>query len=661
MKKECNSIAMKKFYISILLLVTFVTSSCTQDVLMEHDGILMSNNPMFTASFESADSRTYIEENNNNLYLRWTSNDQLSIFMGTTLNQHYRFTGNTGDNSGGFEQASSPGFVTGNTLDNPCHYAYYPYNSQIKIKEDGVMTVILPTEQDYAKNSFGVGANSMIAVTKDLNDMQLSFKNVGGYFKFKFYGDDITLKSISLKGNQDEKIAGTATLTASHNALPSIKMNSNATEIITLNCGDGIKIGQTKEEATEIWLVIPPIKFEQGFTLTLMDIDGNEFVKSTTKAFEIKRNTIKPISAIKVEIEKIPTYHVAKAGTLSDLIPDEEKTSITEMKVTGNLNGKDITTINRMAGNSWISYYTGFKVGSLRKIDLSEANLIEDMTYYHSSNAGYDGKIKSGEIGKDMFSRCDSLETIILPNNTIIIRNAFFQSPSLTSIILPDGVKTIGEKAFYTSNIKTIELPESLESIEDDAFMWCKQLVSITIPSNVTSIGKGAFYQCNLNSVDIYGICSIGDNAFTMSGIETLNIRNGLKNIGKSAFSNCQFTSLVIPGNDLEIIGEYAFNSCNKLDSFSINSVKSIGDYAFSGHKISILTIPEQVESIGKSSFSGYMKEVHCKAIIPPLISENSFGHSADYATMILYVPNGSLELYESAEGWKLFGTKKEE
>lgn len=372
---------MKRSYISTFLLVTLVASSCTQDdAIMEYDGTLMSNNPMFTALFEGTDSRTYIEEINDNLYLRWTSNDELSIFMGTTLNQHYRFTGNTGDNSGGFEQASSPGFVTGNTLDNLCHYAYYPYNSQTKIKEDGVMTVILPTEQNYAENSFGVGANAMIAVTKDLNDMQLSFKNVGGYFKFKFYGDDITLKSISLEGNQDEKIAGPATLTASHTGLPTINMNSDATGTITLNCGDGIKIGQTKEDATEFWLVLPPTKFEQGFTLTLTDIDGDEFIKSTTKAFEIKRNTIKPISAIEVEIEKIPTYHVATAGTLSSLISEDEKYTITGMKVTGYLNGDDIRLIRDMLGRNLNSddedNDTNNETGGLLTIlDLSEATI----------------------------------------------------------------------------------------------------------------------------------------------------------------------------------------------------------------------------------------------------------------------------------------------
>ena len=301
---------MKKYLFSILSLAMILASGCSQDEIVQEQ-IIPSADNLFTAYFEQNDSRTYLESGK---YLRWTTGDELSIFMGTTLNNQYRFTGETGDNSGGFEPASSPGFVTGNNLDNPCHYAVYPYNKGTKISESGVLTVNLPAEQSYAENSFGVAANTMVAVTSSLNDMNLAFKNACGYLKLKFYGNDITVKNVTLQSNGGEKLSGSATLTAAHGMNPSITMSSKASDIITLDCGEtGVKIGSTKEEATEFWFVLPETSFSQGFTLTIDDINGGRFVKTTSKNIIVERNVIKPISAFEVKIEDTTPYITFKA------------------------------------------------------------------------------------------------------------------------------------------------------------------------------------------------------------------------------------------------------------------------------------------------------------------------------------------------------------
>jgi hypothetical protein len=139
--------------------------------------------------------------------LRWNAGDQITIFDSNTLNQQYQFDGETGDNGGTFSKVSNS-FGTGNDLN--CHYAVYPYNKDIKITETGVITATLPAEQSYAENSFGLGANTMVAVTKDVDDTFLKFRNVGGYLKLQLYGENVTVKSITLTGNNNEKLAGKA-------------------------------------------------------------------------------------------------------------------------------------------------------------------------------------------------------------------------------------------------------------------------------------------------------------------------------------------------------------------------------------------------------------------------------------------------------------------
>ena len=100
----------------------------------------------------------------------------------------------------------------------------------------------LPAVQTYAENSFGRGANTMLAVTENVEDTFLAFKNACGYLKLKFYNTEgTTIKNIVVKGNGEEKIAGAANATIDLGEAPQLTMTDDATTAITLDCGDGVK------------------------------------------------------------------------------------------------------------------------------------------------------------------------------------------------------------------------------------------------------------------------------------------------------------------------------------------------------------------------------------------------------------------------------------
>lgn len=305
---------MRNTFALIIALLAVLASSCSQDELLEKRRLSYIDDTEFFASFETDSilSRTYIEEDaeTSKLYLRWTKADEITIFRGNTLNQRYQYKGETGDNSAGFRPIASDDFVSYNDLDNPTNYAVYPYNENTRITEKSVLNVALPANQKYAEKSFGLGANTMVAVTQHTGDVNLLFKNVCGYFKFKFYGEDLTIRSVTLQGNNEENLAGKANVTSGYGSLPAMTMVSDTTKTLTLDCGEeGIKVGSTKETATEFWFVVPPTQFTKGFTITVTDMDGGKFIKTTEKVFEIKRNTVKPISAI--EVETVPDYQYA--------------------------------------------------------------------------------------------------------------------------------------------------------------------------------------------------------------------------------------------------------------------------------------------------------------------------------------------------------------
>ena len=287
---------MKKNHIFILGL-TLLVSGCSQEELWNKQSTA-SEERTFTASFEQNESRTYIDEGN---LQRWTKADKISLFEGNTLNHQYQFNGETGDRSGTFTKTSSP---SGTGKDLNSNYAVYPYSSDIQITENGMITVALPEEQKYAVNSFGLGDNTMVAVTQNTEDTSLKFKNVGGYLKLKFYGSNISINTIKLTGNSNEKIAGTANVSPAYRGNITTTMSDEATESITLNCENGIEIGNTIESATEFWIVVPPTVFELGFTINVAYNGNCELMKTTNNRVVIERNTIKTMEAIELEYKQ---------------------------------------------------------------------------------------------------------------------------------------------------------------------------------------------------------------------------------------------------------------------------------------------------------------------------------------------------------------------
>ena len=250
---------------------------------------------VFYASLESSesDTRVVLDEH---IKILWDPADEISIFNKSTLNQQFIFEGTEQANSGTFHWVDNGCFGAGNDLDYIC--AVYPYQESTTISNDGVLTLTLPAEQTYRPNSFGPGANTMVSIT---DGNPLRFKNVGGYLALKFYGSNVTIKTITLAGNSGEPLAGEATLALPFGEQPIIEMAQNAKKTIYLDCGtNGVQLG-TEADPTIFWLVVPPTHFEHGFTLTVTDTNGDIFVKETDKDLTIARNGVLRIKAIEVD------------------------------------------------------------------------------------------------------------------------------------------------------------------------------------------------------------------------------------------------------------------------------------------------------------------------------------------------------------------------
>ena len=188
------------------------------------------------------------------------------------------------------------------------------------------------------------------------------------------------------------------------------------------------------------------------------------------------------------------TLHVERAGTLHGMINASRLPYITDLKLTGELNGTDISFIRTLVKKN------------LRFLDLSEARIVEGGAIYYSNY-----RTSNDIIGSYMFYNPDyspispcAISKINLPNSVTGIEEGAFKSCTrLTDINIPNSVTSIGGGAFSgCTSLTDINIPNSVTSIERSTFYDCTSLTDINIPNSVTSIGEQAFYNCdNLKSV----------------------------------------------------------------------------------------------------------------------------------------------------------------
>ncbi|OAV65130.1 Bacterial Ig-like domain (group 2) [Bacteroidales bacterium Barb4] len=173
------------------------------------------------------------------------------------------------------------------------------------------------------------------------------------------------------------------------------------------------------------------------------------------------------------------TVHLNRAGTLPNYIYDSaERGQITDLTVTGPLNGTDIKLIRNMAGVDSVG-----KIifgGRLTVLDLSEASIVEGGdSYYYKPSEFLGSRTTDNAIGEHMF-----------------------ESSNLTSVILPNSITQIGPFAFASANITSINIPEGADPVRESAFRYCSRLTSISLPSTLIYLGVTAFAACtNLRHV----------------------------------------------------------------------------------------------------------------------------------------------------------------
>lgn len=262
-------------------------------------------------------------------------------------------------------------------------------------------------------------------------------------------------------------------------------------------------------------------------------------------------------------------------------------------------------------------------------------------------------------IGSGAFSDCSALTSITIPEGVTSIGNGVFQGcSSLHEIIVDDenSYFTSINGVLYSKNVTkiychpaglketTFTIPKTVSSIEPCAFFGCSSLTNIDIPSSVTTIGDAAFGSCtNLKDIVIPAtVTEIGysfaracnlQSVYIEDAITPLEIINNFPNVYFSGGIRC----------DEIHIGRNMINSLDDKDDFYVDYTK----------KVTFSRFVTSIDDIGMDSAKD-LKTVISLGRIPPVIADDFF--SVDqYNDATLYVPEGAMQAYMEAPGWRFF------
>lgn len=335
-------------------------------------------------------------------------------------------------------------------------------------------------------------------------------------------------------------------------------------------------------------------------------------------------------------------------------------------------NNTALTTVS-LGGN--IKTIGGF---AFYKTSVSSINIPNNVTIIGESCFAENTKLEKVTIGTgcqelptNVFSGCSALASVVLNDGLETISDAAFANcKSLESISIPGTVGTIGttqtsgndKLPFYNcTSLKSVKfedgtLPLTLgvwyrdgyDELEGCGLFDSCPLEEVYIGRNISyknvgyasgdqrdfdespiRYGYSAFYnQPNLTKVTISSsVTEIPAYLFYKNASLTLTSLPKVKKIGASAFQDCSKLTTLNLGQDLQVVGNDAFNGCSNVTKLTFpDATTTIGARAFQNcSSVTEVTVGKELKTIGASAF------LNCKSFTALLLPDEftTMGKSA--------------------------------
>ena len=437
--------------------------------------------------FTDAGTRAFFELD---YQIRWAGGERISVFDRNTANREYRFTGSYGDTAGSFEMVSGG---TGTEISRV--YAVTPYRETDRVCEDGsALQVSYDGEQLFR----GVTVARQIPMVSAGTDDHLLFRSICGFLQVRLHGNRLKISSVSLRGNRDEPLSGTAIVRFDGDGEPLVDISAATGREIRITDYRDFRI--FPEVYTEALFLLPPVEFTEGFTLTVTLSDGRVFEQSTQKPLRIERNHLYRMKPVFVDLtgEEVP--------------PDHEIW---------------YTESSHQELNLPAYYYTYSSVWGARLVSDELAGFQGVLTFdgpvTHFEGGSWAAPLKSVYMpptvesfsDSNPFFCCDALEAIhgkyATPDGRCLIKDGAllaFAPSGISSYTVPEGVAALGGRAFLAGSVRQVGFPASLQEIGPWAFSraFRGDDGAVRLAESVSSVAPEAFAETHDLQIDWGGM-----------------------------------------------------------------------------------------------------------------------------------------------------------
>ena len=524
-------------------MLTISMGACSSnDFLLEEESLSNNENKITNiiaviGSFDTEDfgSRTTITMGESTIDQPvWAENDSIGIYPIDNEKQQtngdqlsFRITNGIGTSTCAFDGG-------GWGLKNSQFYcAYTPFNRAYYYKEVNELPVSMLGQKQKGNGSTAhMGKYDLqiaIGRTPENGKVNFQFQHQVCFLRMDLTAPiAATWKSITLESDASFTTEAVMNLASS---TPTVTPTSTSNQI-TLELENVIT---TSEDLSIVaYMMLLPVNLtNKTLNIILTDNEGNTY--ATEASITSANHNFGAAKARWIKAKDFQVnIHVEEAGTLSSYITEENKYLITSLKISGELNGKDIDYIRDLA---YLDYNINYTINrNLISLDLGNAKIITSDDTYYAVQRWY--TIIENVIGEYMFSQV-RLSSITLPTTTIGIENyAFSNCDNLISLTIPDNVNHIGKRAFeHCSSLTSLIIPQNITKIEEGTFADCSSLESVILPENLLEIESYAFDWC--------------------SGLKELKIPDKVTEIKSYTFAGSIPNLILYLGKNISIIRSY--------------------------------------------------------------------------------------------------------
>lgn len=556
--------------LSSLVFCVFGNTSCTSEMIDDSSKVVVGCNQngdcVFTASLADSELSRTIRQDNGAIY--WDKNECIKVFYNAQTYGEFISTNQAVSATASFKgQFNTP--ISDSDIAQNGVVAIYP--SQDAEYNGNNVIFTLSSQQEAEAGTFKKGLFPSIAQSKSSS---LSFYNICGGVKLSVYYEGI--KSITLRGNNSEYLAGRVSVSFNGSGIPEYSVVDGVSEITLLAPQNGyFEVGKM------YYIVALPGTLLNGFTI-IYHTDKEDGIVEIDNTITIHRSKFglvldKDVHGFVVNFDD-PSFKASVVDEYDDNFDGEidyiEAESVTNI----NCSNRNVTSLGG------IEYFTNLKNlncsnNSIKEIDLSSMSKLTTLNCY---NNPIESLILDGCVSLTSMSIIDA--TINAISKKTVTINGYQKSEKFTfstigagftdfSFVNSNTIKTLVVSGDYSKSLNVYDTPNVAEL-------------------NVSQINVEVMdlHNLNLSSLDLTQNTNLKELYLQNNKLTSINLTKNTK-LTKLNLSDNQLQSVNIRQNTL--LTDLFINNNSSLSSLNIDNNLSLTTLEAEGLSISTIDMSQ--------------------------------------------------------------------